>query len=422
MQSSQFSDIQSHIESLEPIDTSGATCDTFLVKLYGKLHFLKRLKAEYVGDVRYQEAQRKEYETGYRLEHPNLVRYISLADDGILMEYVDGDTLADRLAKHPEYFTKQNTEKFLRQLLDAVGYLHSHQVLHLDLKPDNILLTRINDDLKLTDLGCCYTDTFADTQGCTKAFAAPEQLKGASVDERTDIYAIGKILELLPHHHKYNKVIARCTAEEPSNRYQSVEQIMQSITPHRRFSLSIVVILLLIIIACAIYFISAWRVAPVVPETPAANPEKADSIIKVTEQPSASPTNNEPPIVSPTNSEPAVISPVTSEPQPSVQVSEKEVDSSQMEAELDKQIDKAYKATIATFCDSVFPSPTAGKHWQKQSSEFHAQVLESAAIIARKYRSIPESIIMQHVESRYYSLTTFIFNEMRENGKKKSEE
>ncbi len=51
------------------MDTQGATCDTFRVKLYGKLHFLKRLKPELAGDIRYQEALRKEFETGYRLEH-----------------------------------------------------------------------------------------------------------------------------------------------------------------------------------------------------------------------------------------------------------------------------------------------------------------------------------------------------------------
>lgn len=234
MESSQFSDGQSPFESIEQIDAHGATCDSFRVKLYGKLHFLKRLKPAFTGDIRYQEALRKEFETGYRLEHPNLVRYISLTDDGILMEYVDGETLSQRITAHPEYFTKQNTDKFLHQLLDAVACLHSHQVLHLDLKPDNVLLTRINSDVKLIDLGCCYTDTFADTPGRTNAYAAPEQLSGGSVDERTDIYAIGKILERLPHHDIYNKVIARCMAADPSKRYQSVEEVKKALRRKHR--------------------------------------------------------------------------------------------------------------------------------------------------------------------------------------------
>ena len=69
MESSQFTHTQSYFESIEQIESQGATCDTFRVKLYGKLHFLKRLKPEYAGDIRYREALRKEFETGYLLIH-----------------------------------------------------------------------------------------------------------------------------------------------------------------------------------------------------------------------------------------------------------------------------------------------------------------------------------------------------------------
>lgn len=416
MESSQFSDIQPRIESLEPIDTNGATCDTYCVKLYGKLHFLKRLKAKYVGDIRYQEAQRKEYETGYRLEHPNLVRYISLTDDGILMEYVDGETLADRLAKHPEYFTKQNTEKFLRQLLDVVGYLHSHQVVHLDLKPDNILLTYINNDLKLIDLGCCYTDTFADTQGSTKAFAAPEQLKGAFVDERTDIYAIGKILELLPNHHIYNKVIARCTADEPSKRYQSVDELKKIISNYKHFLLPAIILLILLIIASITLLQPSKHT-----DLPTSNSRKTDTIIKVKEVKVKDTIVKEVETIDNMADQPLML-PVVIDPKPQVSISVQEADAEKMRAEFDKEIDKTYKATIATFCDSVFPSPTAGIAWRDKTSEFQIQTLEIAAKLARKYRTVPESVIQQHVEPRFQALTSFVFNKMRENGEKKSEE
>ena len=235
MDTSQFNPYQPPFEGLQAVTTSGATCDTFRVKLYGKLHFLKRLKPQFLGDIRYVEAQRKEFETGYMLEHPNIVRYISLSPEGILMEYVDGETLTDRLHAHPDYFrSRQNVYKFLRQLLDAVGYLHSHQVLHLDLKPDNILLTRIGNDVKLIDLDCCRTDTFDDTQGHTPAFAAPEQLAGGRVDERTDIYALGKIIALLPLCHIYNKVIGKCTAQLPENRYQNIADLQEALFPKRK--------------------------------------------------------------------------------------------------------------------------------------------------------------------------------------------
>ncbi|MBQ9677929.1 MAG: serine/threonine protein kinase [Prevotella sp.] len=282
MESSEFHNQQFNDDAAELLERHGATCDTFRVKLYGKLHFLKRLKAEYANDILFQEAFHKEFETGYRLEHPNLVRYISLSSDGILIEYVDGETLTDCLTNRPQYFTRKNTKKFVSQLLDVVRYLHAHQVLHLDIKPDNILLTRINDDVKLVDFGCCYTDTFSDTQGHTNGFAAPEQLRGEVVDERTDIYAIGKILAMLPHAYIYNKVIARCTASNPSDRYQSIDDLQHDLS-HRRWY-PYLLLLAIPVVAIALLFYPQQQTAheeilPVATDTiPSVKmPEKADT-------------------------------------------------------------------------------------------------------------------------------------------------
>jgi len=402
MESSQFSDGQSPFESIEQIDAHGATCDSFRVKLYGKLHFLKRLKPAFTGDIRYLEALRKEFETGYRLGHPNLVRYISLTDDGILMEYVDGETLSQRIAAHPEYFTKQNTDKFLHQLLDAVACLHSHQVLHLDLKPDNVLLTRINSDVKLIDLGCCYTDTFADTPGRTNAYAAPEQLLGGSVDERTDIYAVGKILERLPHHDIYNKVIARCMAADPSKRYQSVEEVKKALRRKHRYGAVLAVLVITAAILAAL-----WALPP--HQQPTTVPVKQEAPKdSVTILPMDTPLQ-QPPV---TTSVPALRQQY---PQPSDYISKD--NKQQMEKELERMMDAAYSATIATFCDSVFPPqvPSSGKAWMDASTEFHNQTLQIANRLIKNYPNIPESTIRQDCENHFQSLVSSVFNQMRAN-------
>lgn len=402
MESSQFSDGQSPFESIEQIDAHGATCDSFRVKLYGKLHFLKRLKPAFAGDIRYQEALRKEFETGYRLEHPNLVRYISLTDDGILMEYVDGETLSQRIAAHPEYFTKQNTDKFLHQLLDAVACLHSHQVLHLDLKPDNVLLTRINSDVKLIDLGCCYTDTFADTPGRTNAYAAPEQLSGGSVDERTDIYAIGKILERLPHHDRYNKVIARCMAADPSKRYQSVEEVKKALRRKHRYCAVLAVLVITAVILAALWALPPHQQPTTVPVKQEA-PKDSVAIL-----PMDTPLQ-QPPVAT---SVPALRQQY---PQPSDYISKD--NKQQMEKELERMMDAAYSATIATFCDSVFPPqvPSSSKAWMDASTEFHNQTLQIANRLIKNYPNIPESTIRQDCENHFQSLVSSVFNQMRAN-------
>lgn len=398
MESSNFSDVQPHFEAMEPIDSNGATCDTFRVKLYGKLHFLKRLKPAFVNDIRYQEAFRKEFETGYRLEHPNIVRYVSLSDEGILMEYVDGETLKQRIDSHPEYFNKKNIEKLLRQLLDAVAYLHAHQVLHLDLKPDNIMLTRIGNDVKLVDLGFCYTDTFVDTQGRTDHFAAPEQLKHGNVDERTDIYALGRIIEQLPDHNKYNKVIARCTANDKHDRFQSIDELSRALKKRSSF---IRYFLFLLLLAASILLVDmlfsqkpnkdkkALMSAPIV--------QVGTVPKKKIAQPSTSVIVKEK-IANPTPSDPTEL----------------------MKKEMSQLMDKAYQSTIATFCDSVFPSPSVGKLWSKVSTDYHSQTVQIADQLVQKYPQVSESSIRKEIESQFQNLVAYVFNKMRENGSQSS--
>lgn len=431
MDSSQFSDSQPKYDAIEQMDTRGATCDTFRVKLYGKLHFLKRLKAEYAGDIRYQEALRKEFETGYRLEHPNLVRYLSLDHDGILMEYVDGETLSHRLATNPNYFNnRKHTDKFVHQLLDALGYLHSHQVLHLDLKPDNILFTRINDDVKLIDFGCCYTDSFPDTQGYTSEFAAPEQLSiiNCPLSIQTDIYAFGKILGLLPSSYIYNKVIARCTAEYPKDRYQSVGEILHDIDGRRPFFryVATVVAIVAALIACLVFITWHQDSSPVKYEAPTDSiaPIPKDSVAPSEENPGDrsrdSVHQNHGPV-------PMILQPKDSISQPKAvpaeeptpQLPEKD-DRTRFMEDVERMMDKAYRSTIATFCDSVFPPPVnhSGNPWADSSTAFHNQTIQIGDRLIKKYPSIPEATIRQETEMRFQSLVSYVFNLMRENAKR----
>ena len=401
MDSSQFSANQSHFESIEWVESQGATCDTFRVKVFGKLHFLKRLKAECAGDIRYQEALRKEFETGYRLEHPNLVRYISLTDDGILMEYVDGETLSQLIASNPDYFReKKHSDKFARQLLGVLGYLHNHQVLHLDLKPDNILLTHINHDVKLIDLGFCYTDTFEDTQGHTNSFAAPEQLSGEKVDVRSDIYAFGKVLEQLPDPTIYKKVIAYCTAENPDNRYQSVDDILLDLNHQRQYYRYVALFVAIVAVLAVIIALLTHRqdVVPMIQETP------TDSIASI--QTDSMPKDTLQPVV-----------PISvNKPDQNTKYKDEQT---LFKEEMTQLIDNAYRSTILTFCDSLFPSPspTTGRSWADASTEFHNQTVQIADRLAKKYPNIPETTIRQEVETRFQSLVSYVFNKMRDNGK-----
>ena len=144
----------------------------------------------------------KEFTLGIELEHPNIVRYFDYGEDEkgpfIKMDYVDGEDLELFAAKHPDFFnSKQNRQQLLNELLDALAYLHGKQMLHLDLKPGNILITNKGHHVKLIDLGFGWAEGFLQEGGFSRDYCAPEQLshQAKNISAATDIYALGKIMQ-----------------------------------------------------------------------------------------------------------------------------------------------------------------------------------------------------------------------------------
>ena len=397
----------------ESLPVSGFMCEAYRVKIYGKLHFLKKLKPEHEDNILFREALRKEFEIGFRLEHPNIVRYVSFHDDEILMEYVDGEDLLAFLKNHPTYFEDaEHFDKFVGQFLSALQYLHDNQVLHLDLKPENIMLTRIGCDVKVVDLGCCYSDTFVDSTGYTTQYAAPEQLAGRKVDVRTDIYAVGKILELLPHHPTiYNKVIKRCLDKNPQNRYQTIAELQKALSV-RTYNKKKIVAAVSIVVAVSVVLLLALAT----PFQPLPNEAKEtprnQKLVDSKKRPTPSLQDSMEKVIAE-----AV---VVKNPPLSGSVSEEKekVKSHNWQKEMDAMLDKAYKKSISSFCDSIFPSPTVGLAWKTKSSEFHNQVMKITSDFHAKYPEVEESLLFAYAENKFQSVVGYVFGRMQENGRK----
>lgn len=396
----------------ESLPVSGFMCEAYRVKIYGKLHFLKKLKPEHEDNILFREALRKEFEIGFRLEHPNIVRYVSFHDDEILMEYVDGEDLLAFLKNHPAYFEDtEHFDKLVGQLLSALQYLHDNQVLHLDLKPENIMLTRIGCDVKVVDLGCCYSDTFVDSTGYTTQYAAPEQLAGRKVDVRTDIYAVGKILELLPHHPIYNKVIKRCLDKNPQNRYQTIAELQKALSVRNNNKKKIVAAVSIVVavsVALLLALANPFRSMP----NEAEKTPRSLVVVDSDKRPAPSLQDSKEQVTA----DPVVVK----NPPLSVSVSEEKekVKSHNWQKEMDAMLDKAYKESISSFCDSIFPSPTVGLAWKTKSSEFHNQVMKITSDFHAKYPEVEESLIFAYAENKFQSVIGYVFGRMQENGRK----
>ncbi len=222
-----FGDIQKIHESPESYSIlSRMTLD-------GKLVALKSLKPEYFGNPFYEGLLRKEYEIGGSLDHPNIcptLDFMNIPGLGncIVTQWIDGENLADLLPS-----VKSLARKIILELCDALEYLHGHQIIHRDLKPSNIMITRNGRNVKLIDFGLSDADwyaTFKKPAG-TMDYISPEQMAGESLDCRTDIYSLGKIMKAMG---AYSRIAAVCASEDRGKRYASVSEVRVAILGKER--------------------------------------------------------------------------------------------------------------------------------------------------------------------------------------------
>jgi serine/threonine-protein kinase len=140
-----------------------------------------------------------------RLNHPNIVTGIDAGHaDGyyyFAMEFVDGETLGQYLRRKGGKLEEREALKLIRQVALALKHAHENNILHRDVKPDNILVDKGRGVAKLADLGLAR-EAVADETGATRTgmalgtpfYMAPEQARGKDISAATDLYSLGGTL------------------------------------------------------------------------------------------------------------------------------------------------------------------------------------------------------------------------------------
>jgi eukaryotic-like serine/threonine-protein kinase len=166
---------------------------------------LKRLAENLSRDDELRARFLREGRLAARLAHPNVVRIFDVGEDGgrpfIAMEYVDGETLAELVARSGPIAADEAAGLGV-QVCRALAAAHDAGLVHRDVKPQNLLLGS-NRLLKLGDFGIAFglggtRLTMAGTVLGTAAYLAPEQARGEEVTAAADVYGVGAVLyELL---------------------------------------------------------------------------------------------------------------------------------------------------------------------------------------------------------------------------------
>ena len=202
-----------------------------------------------------------------RLNHPNVVAVHDVTDDDygrpcLVLEFVEGTTL-DRLVLD-EQIPLTRLLELLGQTAHALAYAHGHGIIHRDVKPANIMVTRAG-QAKLSDFGIAKLEgtsmTIAGQVMGTPAFMSPEQCTGSAIDHRSDIFSLGAVLYTLATGEKpfpgdtfttvaykvvhtdpvpvrslnptlpeqLDAILARCLAKDPDKRYASADALANDI-------------------------------------------------------------------------------------------------------------------------------------------------------------------------------------------------
>jgi eukaryotic-like serine/threonine-protein kinase len=244
---------------------TGGMANVYLAEdeVLGRRVAIKILNDRHAGDDQFVERFRREAKNAASLSHPNIV---SIYDRGeaegtyyIAMEYLDGRSLKELIvARGPAPINL--AVDYARQILAAIRFAHRHGIVHRDIKPHNVLVDA-EGRLKVTDFGIARAGASQMTEAGsiigTAQYLSPEQARGAPVDQTSDLYSVGVVLyelltgvvpfsgdtpvEIAMKHlstvpvppsakrkdvpRDLDLVVMRALAKDPSERYQSAEEM-----------------------------------------------------------------------------------------------------------------------------------------------------------------------------------------------------
>lgn len=230
---------------------------------------IKILRYDFSNEEELRRRFQREALSTTSLAHPNIVNIFDVGEEGslhyLVMEYVPGKTLKEYIIEHSPVEPEQAV-KIMKQLTSALAHAHQNQIVHRDIKPQNILMDA-EGNVKITDFGIAMAlsaTSYTQTNSVlgTVHYLSPEQARGGAANKKSDIYSLGIVMfELLTGRLPFSgesavsialkhlqtetpslremvptipqsleNVVLKATAKNPQHRYQSANEMEEDLS------------------------------------------------------------------------------------------------------------------------------------------------------------------------------------------------
>ena len=247
---------------------SGGMADVYKAKCHRLNRYvaIKILKSEFSSDQNFVQKFRAEAQSVAGLSHPNIVSVYDVGDDDglhyIVMELVEGITLKRFIERKKQLDIKEAVGIAI-QIAQGMEAAHSHHIIHRDIKPQNIIISR-EGKVKVADFGiakAATSNTISQNAIGSVHYLSPEQARGGYSDERSDIYSLGVTLyEMLTGQVPFagdnsvsvallhiqseatpvqvlnpevptsvDRIVQKCMQKKPERRYQSASELIRDL-------------------------------------------------------------------------------------------------------------------------------------------------------------------------------------------------
>jgi hypothetical protein len=234
--------------------------DFYRKQIDGKYRFVVELKSGLTDSIVFCEALKKEHQWSLKQRSKQQLHYELHEDSGGLyelgLETGNYQTLSQLVFDNPAVVAQKGfVDQMVNSLIDYTSKLHSEGIYHICFAPQNVFLRKGDQMPMLLCHGSFYTSLndldalYKDVEG----FVAPEVFSHGTIDERSDVYSVGKLISYLYEQgsmpFEYKQVVQKATEEDPARRYKSLEDMKGALAQKRNTLRSVYALVAAVVIA-----------------------------------------------------------------------------------------------------------------------------------------------------------------------------